>query len=90
MSVRIHVTPVFAPARIHEKFLANYLSRWTFRRFIIFFCSGRGGGVRGARAGGEDRLFIENARRGGGLFPGGGGAGGCLWRIGEFFGGGGG
>ena len=45
------------------------------------------GGVRGASRGGEP-FFIENPRRGGG-FPGGAeGPGGCLWRIGEFGGGG--
>ena len=36
---------------------------WTFRIFLIFFCSGREGGVRGAGRGGG-RLLIENPRRG--------------------------
>ena len=48
---------------------------WTFRIFIIFFCSGEGkGAVRGVGRRGGGRFFIENPR-GGGL-PGGGAGGG--------------
>ena len=59
---------------------------------FYFFLLGEGEGrVRGARGRGES-VIIENPRRGGGGFPGWGGAegpGGCLRRIREFLGGGG-
>ena len=43
----------------------SFLSWWTFRIFLIFFCSE--GGVRGAgTGGGGGRIFIESPRRGGG------------------------
>ena len=47
-----------------------------FGYFLFFFCSGEGeGGVRGARRGGGIGFLIANPTRGGGRFPGGGGAG---------------
>ena len=62
------------------------LTTWrTFRIFLFFFGSGRGGGVsEAAGRGGVGRFFIECPTRGGG----GEGPGGCLRRIGDFFGGG--
>ena len=39
-------------------------SRWTFRIFFIFFCSGEGKGEPEAPGRGRGRFFIENPRRG--------------------------
>ena len=64
----------------------QYHSWWTFR--IFFFCSGRGNGESEAPGGGGS-FFIENPREGVGERDGAEGPGGCLRRIGEFFGGGG-
>ena len=63
---------------------------WTFRIFLIFFCSGRGGRESPRRREGGCRFFIENPRKGGGFQEGEGGEGpgGCLRRIGELGGGG--
>ena len=45
-------------------------SWWTFRIFLIFFCSGRGKWESEAAGGGGGvRFFIEIPRRGGGRFP---------------------
>ena len=53
---------------------------------LYFFLLGEGeGGVRGARS-----CFLLTIPRGGGGFQEGEGPGGCLRRIGEFWGGGGG
>ena len=61
---------------------------WTFR--IFFFCSRRGKGESEAPGGGwGGSLFIENTRRGVSRTGGAEGPGGCLRRIGEFWGGGG-
>ena len=55
-----------------------------------FFLLGEGGRVRGARTeGGGGIGFLLKIPGEGGMFPGGGGAGGCLWRIGALLGGGG-
>ena len=57
---------------------------------FYFFLLGEGeGGVRGARPRGRGRFFFLKSQEGGGVSRGGGGAGGCLSRIGEFFLGGG-
>ena len=58
----------------------------------IFYFSARGGvrqSLRRQEGGGDRVFFIENPTRGGGVDFG-EGSGGCLWRIGEFLGGGGG
>ena len=48
ISVRIHVAPEFAPARIQEKFLANYLCIGFVPGGILFLCLG---------------LFLDGPRR---------------------------
>ena len=56
---------------------------------IFFFSSrGRGRGSPRRQEGAEVVFFIENPKRGGVSRRGGGGAKGCLWRIGEFWRGG--
>ena len=55
--------------------------------FLFFFCSGRGGGVQGARTGGDRYLLKIPGERGGVVSKEGEGLGGCLWRVGEFGGG---
>ena len=59
--------------------------------FYFFLLGGGGRGVRGARRGGGIGFLLNiPPRGGGGCFPGGAeGPGGCLRRIGEFWGGGG-
>ena len=57
--------------------------------FYFFLCSGTGKG-ESEGAGREGRFFIENPTRGGGSLGGAEGSGGCLRRIGDFLGGGGG
>ena len=69
-------------------------SWWTFRIFLFFSARGGGRGSPRPRGGGGGLVFVENPIKG--LWapsPGGGGAegpGGCLRRIGDFLGGGGG
>ena len=62
-------------------------SRWTFRIFFIFFCSGEEKGESRATGRGGS-VFIENPRRGGGLPGGGGGPGRVSPAVCREFGGG--
>ena len=50
---------------IFEIFCSARLSRWTFRIFFIFFCSGEGKGEPPRCREGRGQNFIENPRRGG-------------------------
>ena len=56
---------------------------------FIFFCSGKEGESEAPGGGGRIGFLLKIPRGGGGCFLEGEGPGGCLWRIGEFFGGGG-
>ena len=55
----------------------------------FFSARGWGKGVWGARRGGGGGFFLWKSQEGGGCFQEGEGPGGCLWRTGEFWGGGG-
>ena len=57
---------------------------------LFFFCSGRGKGESEAPGGGGVGFLLKIPRGGGGRFQEGEGPGGCLQRIGDFLGGGGG